>query len=281
MREKNQLNPERPDRELTPEELLEKLKNPSYLPTSKDIFNAFSFGKIDDSFKNELFKLCFDEKNPIFEFLNEEFLNSLGDYLSKRVESFGATKDRPITILEVGAGNGRLSHFLQQKLKERISREEIKIIVTDSGEAGIRPIFSVEKLNHKEALEKYKPQIVICSWMPPGIDFSADFRSTKSLREYILIGEPVVCGDFWLTWGTNWALKKKEDGSLSLDEEKMSERENQPEPYKADGFEWVEIEEVSKHQICRADLFEYEKPSLKEDFLFKNSKTISFRRKEK
>ena len=120
-------------KELTPGELREKLKDPSFLPTREDIFRVFGMGFEEEGW----FEFCFDKKNPVFEFLNEEFIESFSDYLSKRAESLEATKDHPITILEVGAGNGRLSYFLQQKLESK-NPGKVKVISTESGEWDIK-----------------------------------------------------------------------------------------------------------------------------------------------
>ena len=226
-------------KELTPGELREKLKDPSFLPSHKDIFHVFGSkpgkGWLD---------FCFDKINPVFEFLNEEFLESFSDYLSKRSESLGATKDSPITILEVGAGNGRLSHFLQKKLESKIPGK-VKVIATDSGGWNIKTSFPVEKIDHKEALEKYQPKIVIFSWMPLREDYTNDFRATKSIEEYILIGETDCCGDGWKTWGNPHSYDN--NGRAKKIKKEVA-------PYIADGFELEDIADVSKKQICRTDL---------------------------
>ena len=68
---------------------------------------------------------------------------------------------------------------------------------------------SVERLSVVSSLEKYRPMrvsssthsdgevlttpqsrlIVLCSWMPPGQDWTKDFRNERQVEEYILIGE--------------------------------------------------------------------------------------------
>lgn len=144
---------------MSPKELREKLRDPSYLPTRQDISNAF---KSEGLFSRAWQNFCFDKDNPIFEFLNEEHLSALGDYLSKRVEALGASEDSPVTILEVGVGNGRLSHFLQQKLEAKLPGK-VKVVATDSGEWSLKTAFPVETIGHKEAIEKHKPKIVVFS----------------------------------------------------------------------------------------------------------------------
>jgi len=249
--------PEKPPEaeQLSPNELKEKFRDPSYLPTHKDVSQAFNS---EDGFSAEWFHFCSDRENPIFEFLNEEFINAFSVYLSSRIESLGASENSPITILEVGAGNGRLSHFLRQKL-EMLFPGKIKVIATDSGEWELKTSFPVETIGHKEALQKYQPQIVIFSWMPYEEDYTKDFRTTQSVDEYILIGETDggCCGHNWETWGYAW----------SFDEEKEEEK---IAPYVADGFERKNIDDVSVHQICRTDQPEN----------YYHSSTTSFRRKK-
>ena len=105
-------SPQQPERELTPEELQEKLRDPHFLPTHEQITKAFRS-------RDEWHKFCFDEEKPVFEFFNEEYLNAFADYFVSKIQEHGASEEKPLVILEIGAGNGRLSHFLQQKLEER------------------------------------------------------------------------------------------------------------------------------------------------------------------
>ena len=248
--------PSQSERGLTPDELREKLRDPSYLPTHEDIGHAF---KSEEIFSYEWHRFCLDKDNPIFEFLNEEYVNAFSDYLSQRVESLGASEDSPITILEVGAGNGRLSHFLQQRLEAKFPGK-VKMIATDSGEWSLKTAFPVETIGHKEALQKYQPKIVVFSWMPYQEDVTDDFRAAESVDEYLLIGETDsgCCGDEWRTWGQ----------SQSIDEE--GEGKEKVAPYIADGFERETLEDASAQQVCRTDV-----PGR-----YYHSKTTSFRRKK-
>jgi len=245
------------EKELTPEELREKLRDPSYLPTHEDINHAFM--SKDGSFDTEAWKkFCND--NECYEFLNEEFISALGDYLGQRVKSLGNLNENPITILEVGAGNGRLCHFLNQKIEAQILKK-INLVATDSGKGSgmgkIEPLFPVEMMDYKDALQKYQPKIVINSWMPSEIDFTQAFRDSQSVDEYILIGEPDsgMCGHSWLTWG--WKFYEENlDGEEGKENEEAYEKQNKPgqaPPYMADGFESEMLDSISQHQICRVD----------------------------
>lgn len=243
----------------SPAELREKLKDPNYLPKYREVLDAFmppnwEEGYIRDGKEKTIKnwstedwddfldgKLPGQEGGPVFEVLNEEYLSGLSDYLSRRIQELGGTEESPIVILEVGAGNGRLTYFLEKKLNEKMFGK-FRIIASDPGDWEVIPTtFTVEKMGNLQALEKYQPKIVMCSWMPLHKDFSADFRSTPSVEEYILIGEAGgACGDEWETWGMG------------------SERGHKGEtiPYEKDGFEIAsgpELDELRHFQIGRAD----------------------------
>lgn len=332
-------------RELTPEEIREKLKNPSYLPSREEIFKAFSRKRpkgMDESKWSdekekaylEWFRFWNNPEDPVFELWNKEYIENFSDYLKKRAEDFKATKEKPLQILEVGAGNGKLTHFLKEQF-EKNKIENIEIRATDSGKlmksieaAGvkIKSHFPVEILDYKKAIEKYKPDVIICSWMPYEQDWTRDFRAAKSVKEYILIGEADggCCGHPWKTWGAEpeycpsqpeeileeisegeigekekelllkikklqerqrMIMSKGEDRLTEKDEkildnldyridqlaEKLAkERLKKEIPYKKDGFERYDLDELSKYQICRTD-------EVNEGRAF-HSSTVSFRR---
>jgi len=123
----------------------------------------------------------------IHEFINEEFIEQLSLYLINR---FQDQKLQPQKVLEICAGDGLLSHHLNQKLKTF----NIEVIPTDAKISHIPECFSVEELNHQQALKKYPYPIVLCSWMPRNVDLTPALRQSPSTSEYILIGDPYVCG---------------------------------------------------------------------------------------
>ncbi len=233
--------------------LQKELLNPDFLPTHEHIKNAF--GKV--LWDEDLWlKFCRNKEFPVYELFNEEYVEALAEYCIERAKEYSSSKENPLVILEIGAGNGRLSHFLGQKLEER-APGQTKIIATDSGEWNLKKDSFVESLAHKEALEKYKPAIVISSWMPLGKDFTQDIRNSKGVQEYILIGEADggCCGDNWKTWG-------------------ISEEGEKTPLYEKDGFVRENLDKVGEKQVCRTDCFD--------DFLkgdLRHSSTVSFRRK--
>src|SRR5688572_9778673 len=81
------------------------------------------------------------------------------------------------------------------------------LIACDSGSWGIEECVPnvVNQIDYRVLLQLQHPHIVICSWMPQGIDFTADFRATPSVQEYYLIGESDtgITGHAWKTWGAS------------------------------------------------------------------------------
>ncbi|MDD3006789.1 MAG: hypothetical protein PHX30_04380 [Candidatus Pacebacteria bacterium] len=230
-------------------EIRENLEDPNYLPSRKEIITAFPG-------RNDLWEYCTKEEDQVFEFFNEEHLEALADYFIERIKECGKGEDDPLIILEMGAGNGKLSHFLQQKLEKK-APGQIKVVATDSGSWKIENVFPVEKLSCDEALETHKPDIVVFSWMPNGADYTEEMRECPTVKEYVLIGETGggCCGNEWETWGCDY----------DYDEDKGIP------PFEKDGFEIESLEDLHKLQICRTDY------NLRD---LSHSNTVSFKRKK-
>lgn len=240
------------EKEMQSDELIQKFNDPSYLPRHEDIEKAF---KDDSKLYEKWFKFCFNKEKPVFELINREFIEALGDYLIKRAKELSDNShDETIVILEVGAGSGRLTHFLKENIEKKATGTKIKFIATDSGDLGIKSIYPVEdQVKYQDAIKKYDPKIILVSWMPFEEDWTKDFRDSKSVEEYILIGEANggCCGDKWKTWGCQ----------SYFDNDKKS-------PYEEEGFAKNKLDDISRHQICRAD----------DPGKYGCSSTVSFRR---
>ena len=258
---------ETPEQELTTEELINKMRDPSFLPPHELVYSHFKkfktiYGKsTPDQIKWENF---LKEGNKIFEIWTKEYINAFGDYLAQRVQELGGTKENPTVVLEIGAGDGRLTHFLQQKMNE-IMPGQIKLIASDSGKWEIPPSFPVENINSKEAIQKHKPNIIICSWMPNDIDLTSEFRAIESVDEYILIGkaDDNINGDPWKTWGVDWA--KNINGHTANP------------PYMDEGFERTDHNDLKSLQLSRIEILEG--PTGQEDFPSRST-TVSFKREK-
>merc|ERR1712129_616218 len=80
---------------------------------------------------------------------------------------------------------------------------DVRVVATDSGACGL-PAASgvhVELLAAEEAIATFAPAVALCSWMPLGLDWTTALRACSSLREYVLVGDPEICGVPWDTWG--------------------------------------------------------------------------------
>jgi hypothetical protein len=83
--------------------------------------------------------------------------------------------------LEIGAGDGTLSRFLQN--------EGIAVIATDnySWHHKITYPDMVVQMDAIKALEHYMPDVVICSWPPAKNNFEREIFACKSVKLYIAI----------------------------------------------------------------------------------------------
>ena len=213
-------------------------------------------GEINGSEVEEFCTRFSNRGEPIFDILNEEYIEALGNYLNRRIDQLGGTERNQIVILETGAGSGKLSHFLKERL-QRKAAGKFNFISVDLG-TKVKQYFPIKQIDYREALKKFQPSIVITSWMPQE-DWTRDYRKTASVQEYILIGNPENTGTY-STWGM---------GIIDLgDNQSDYIREENPE-YKREGFEDVLLKEVSQYQISRAH-----------DWQGEHSQTIVFRRRK-
>lgn len=83
--------------------------------------------------------------------------------------------------LEIGAGDGTLSRFLSER--------GVRITATDdqSWAHAVRYPDWVLKQEAREALARHAPEVVLCSWPPPGNSFERQVFRTRSVQLYIVI----------------------------------------------------------------------------------------------
>ncbi|MEK6868860.1 MAG: hypothetical protein AABX74_01410 [Nanoarchaeota archaeon] len=120
-------------------------------------------------------RFCYDEH--IYHAFCYEFVEKLAEEI-KGLECHGST-------VEVFAGNGKLSHWLREF--------GVPSIATDNYSWEIRRNpKDVINLSHLQALEKYKPELVIGCWVPGrgflGPENDVEVLNFPSVRYYLRIG---------------------------------------------------------------------------------------------
>lgn len=84
--------------------------------------------------------------------------------------------------LEVGAGDGALARFLTDAGVDLVATDDF------SWSHNIEYPENVRQLTARDALRTYRPEVVICSWPPPGNPFERQIFKTPSVDVYITIG---------------------------------------------------------------------------------------------
>lgn len=156
------------------------------LSTYDGIFNVLrqmSVVDIPNRFRSDYttYPIPFLDTNII---LTQEFLEGLYKEMRRR-------RFTDIPMVEICAGRGKLSYQLRKR--------GIDIVATDDFSQEIeRDENLVERLTHKEALEKYQPRIIVASWIPPEPKIGDDVLRFPTVDYFIDIGEPAG-NSTWLT----------------------------------------------------------------------------------
>ena len=135
----------------------------------------------------------------VYQLPNKEFIHGL----TEKIKEIGAD-----TILEIGAGRGIVSKRISEILNK-------KIVLTDSYEWWEHWEYAekiehpdVIKRNYVQAIEEFKPDLIIASWIPYDKCWTRDFRKYPFVKGYIIIGE----GRGGATgseedWNTDWNMQ--------------------------------------------------------------------------
>jgi hypothetical protein len=205
----------------------QNVSSTDFVPTMDECLNTFRFlYRISDGEDYKMPDYLKDENLPsplrripdsipgLLNVVTVELVKGLSDYFLEAAEKNKRSDGKPFTIVEVGAGNGKLAHSLQEYCDKK-SPGTIRIIATDNGVDKYEEIFEVERLSHDKAIERYRPNIILNSWMPPRIDFSKTWRQMPYVKEYILIGEWDGCTgseDTYTGWYGRNGKPRKRDG---------------------------------------------------------------------
>lgn len=166
-----------------------------------------------------------------FQFWMKEYVDGLAEYIKNYNYN---------NVLEVGAGNGELSRLLRER--------GINIVATDNGSwYRSKMPNDVKRLKYQTAIEKYKPDLIICSWMPFQQDWTPDFRNSTA-KEYLLIGEI---------------------GGCCADTESFDEKEG-----------WIMTEglDFDTYNVCKTDVLLLDSPDVPRYMTFQHSWTFSAKR---
>ena len=268
------------DRPEGPNVEAETLSDPRYLPSIREIEEIFGTTDTPEA-RRRWDQFCGDRQLPVLEVLTQEFVGALGDYLNKRCIALGASESDPLTILEIGARDGRLTHFLGQ-YNGSTGQVGMRLVATDGRKTNFQSPLPLERIELEGALAKYEPTIVVASWLPSGVDVTQAIRGCPLVDEYVLIGEPDegCCGDHWLPWGKSDSRKPErwqydnDDGTFDQgaynDALDVYSRMYKTPPYVKDGFIRTDLDFISRTQKCMFDYPGVQGPSL--------SSTVSFRR---
>ena len=182
--------------------ILEKIKDPFYLPSLDELKQAFPLEESFPTDSKEFSWLSPDfTKHNVrvnnYQVYTQEFIESLALYL----------KSRGLKILEVGAGDGRLTEFIKRS-KNGSSLDIVATDIKDWEEKDkTNTSVNVEKMGYQEALQKYatEPLLVLSCWMNVDVAWAKDFRSSPLVKEYILIGDVFRTAGY----GADWYLPKE------------------------------------------------------------------------
>lgn len=178
--------------------------------------------------------LTWANQHMIYQLPNKEFIHGLAN----KIRDIG-----PETILEIAAGRGVTSRHISKILNK-------KIILTDSYEWWKyihdyeKEYSDILKRNYIEAIEEFKPDLIIASWIPYNESWTNDFRKYPFVKGYIIIGE-----------GIGGATGSEEDWITDWDIE--------------------HLDDIDKYGICKTDYGFSMKDSL---FHIRHTKTAYFKR---
>lgn len=216
---------------------------------------------------------AFCEERSVPELLTEEHVASLGAHIALRRASLNAMKpvsrDQPVLVIAQDATAGRLARILGSS---SIGRVEFIGITSITGDT------------LSQAVAEQEPCIVVCWWMPAGLDLTAAWRAVSTVQEYILVGpaDSAEAGLPWETWGfvspqlpdgfCAAELDVAGDGTLQATRRSLqagfdATQRGEPPAFECDGFRRHGLA-AAQFQVCKHDT----------DVSCGRSDTISFQR---
>jgi hypothetical protein len=114
------------------------------------------------------------------------------------------------SCVEIGAGDGTLARFLTDA--------GTKVTATDDFSWGQSISYpkDVRRLDARQALRQFGPEVVICSFPPPANTFEADVFKTRSVQLYVVIGsKDESAAGSWAAYRSQTAFDFQEESRLS------------------------------------------------------------------
>lgn len=137
------------------------------------------------------------ESKGIYCFYSKELVEALAAIIGTR------------SCIEIAAGDGTLTRFLKN--------QGVRINATDnhSWQHSIKYPDAVALCDAEEALRRYDPEVVVCSWPPARNDFERHVFKTKSVQTYIVIGSRFQFGSGnWIDYNAQSTFSFEEDKKL-------------------------------------------------------------------
>lgn len=138
-------------------------------------------------------------RQGIYCFYSRSFVKALAERIGDR------------RAAEVAAGDGTLTRFLLG--------QGVSVSASDDYSWGAHVAYDaelVERLDAIKALKQHAPEVVICSWPPPGNRFERRIFETASVQTYVLITSPTEAdaGD-WNAYRDQAEFEMAHDAHLS------------------------------------------------------------------
>jgi len=175
-----------------------RLADPNDLPFREDVMGVLNRYHSDER-RRDGYMLLFassdqdrrrNYRSDRYELVTQELVAALASHLLVAKTALGVST-RPLRILELGAGDGKLALHIAAYLDKNAPGQFI-LSATDDGSWNIPHAANVEIRDITEALETEKPDIVIAAWLPD--DWTPLIRQQESVRECILLGDPGCSG---------------------------------------------------------------------------------------
>lgn len=217
----------------------------------------FSSGIKNETGRESWYAFC-TRFHKIYEYPTAEYVAALSGYLIERAVAISELVDEPVRILEVGAGEGRLTFLLAETFRQ-LGASAIfratddlswpRTILRRQDDQVTEAISLTDRLGCAEAVKDEKPHIVIAAWVPgpirPNIgatrDWTKDFRACSETQEYILIG-PIEGHGHPEAWGLDAVCDMATESWVTV-------RKKEP-VYQREGFERVDLPHLSPLQVC-------------------------------